>query len=242
VSQPGELERIAERIGRCTRCALCRSATRAVPGEGPADARIMLIGEAPGLNEDRQGRPFIGASGQFLTELLRSAGLRREDVFITNVVKHRPPDNRDPQPEEIDACAEFLDAQIAAIDPHVIITLGRFSMARWFPGERIMRIHGSPRRIDGRTIVPMMHPAAALHQPNNRPLIGADFERLPAILAEAQRSRSNPPTLATSVPPSGPAASSSAGQPPSDHSSPSAPTGAVPERQSPAQQLRLFDL
>ncbi len=232
MSQPGELERIAERIRHCTRCALCRSATRAVPGEGPADARIMLIGEAPGQHEDRQGRPFIGASGQLLTELLRSAGLRRDDVFITNVVKHRPPDNRDPQPDEIDACAEFLDAQIAAIDPHVIITLGRFSMARWFPGERIMRIHGRPRVIDGRTIVPMMHPAAALHQPQNRPLLSADFERLPAILADARRVR---PVVSPPVPPppSEPAATPS--------SSPD-PAGAAPDRQPPAQQLRLFDL
>jgi uracil-DNA glycosylase family 4 len=202
----------------------------------------MLIGEAPGMHEDRQGRPFIGASGQFLTELLRSAGLRREDVFITNVVKHRPPDNRDPQPEEINACAEFLDAQIAALDPHVIITLGRFSMARWFPGERIMRIHGKPRQIDGRTIVPMMHPAAALHQPQNRPLLSADFERLPAMLAESQRVRSALPAPTAPTPPPGPAAPPPVGQHTSDSPSPPDPTGAVPDRQSPAQQLRLFDL
>jgi DNA polymerase len=147
----------------------------------------MFIGEAPGFNEDRQGRPFVGAAGQFLEELLGLAGLRRGDVFIANVVKHRPPNNRDPEPDEMAACAGFLDRQIAAIDPPVIVTLGRFSMGRWFPGERIMRIHGQPRWIDNRLIVPMLHPAAALHQPQNRPLIEADFRKLPEILAEAER-------------------------------------------------------
>ncbi len=147
----------------------------------------MFVGEAPGFNEDRQGRPFVGAAGQFLEELLALAGLRRADVFITNVVKHRPPNNRDPEPDEIAACAGYLERQIAAIDPRVIVTLGRFSMNRWFPGEKITRIHGQPRWIDGRFIVPMMHPAAALHQPQNRPLIEADFRRLPEYLAQAER-------------------------------------------------------
>lgn len=147
----------------------------------------MFIGEAPGFNEDRQGRPFVGAAGQFLEELLGLAGLRRADVFIGNVVKHRPPNNRDPEPDEIAACAGYLDRQIAAIDPRVIVTLGRYSMARWFPGEKISRIHGQPRVVGGRLIVPMMHPAAALHQPQNRPLIEADFRRLPEILAQAER-------------------------------------------------------
>jgi DNA polymerase len=160
-----------------------------VPGEGPPDAKIVFIGEAPGFNEDRQGRPFVGAAGQFLEELLGLAGLKRRDVFIANVVKHRPPNNRDPEPDEIAACALFLERQIAAINPPVIVTLGRFSMARWFPGERITRIHGQPRWADGRLIVPMLHPAAALHQPQNRPLIEADFRRLPEILAEAERKR-----------------------------------------------------
>jgi DNA polymerase len=147
----------------------------------------MFIGEAPGYNEDRQGRPFVGASGQFLSELLALAGLRRQDVFIANVVKHRPPNNRDPESEEIAACAGFLERQIDAIDPRVIVTLGRFSMAKWFPGERISRIHGQPRWVDGRLIVPMMHPAAALHQVQNRPLIEADFRRLPEFLEQAER-------------------------------------------------------
>lgn len=159
---------------------------RAVPGEGPPDAKVMFIGEAPGFNEDRQGRPFVGAAGQFLEELLALAGLRRSDVFIANVIKHRPPDNRDPEPDEIAACSQFLERQIAALNPLVIVTLGRFSMARWFPGEKISRIHGQPRWIDGRLIVPMMHPAAALHQPQYRALIEADFRRLPEFIAQAE--------------------------------------------------------
>ena len=187
MSAADELAQVAAEVNACKLCKLYKTATRGVPGEGPADAKIMFIGEAPGFNEDRQGRPFVGAAGQFLEELLALAGLRRQDVFIANVVKHRPPNNRDPEPDEIGACAGYMDRQIAAIDPRVIVTLGRFSMARWFPGERISRIHGQPRWADGRLIVPMMHPAAALHQAQNRPLIENDFRRLPEILAEAER-------------------------------------------------------
>jgi DNA polymerase len=181
------LAEIAAEVRGCTLCKLHKSATKGVPGEGPADARIMFIGEAPGFNEDRQGRPFVGAAGKFLDELLALASLQRGDVFITNIVKHRPPNNRDPEADEIAACAGYLERQIAAIDPRVIVTLGRFSMARWFPGERITRIHGQPRRVGNRLIVPMMHPAAALHQPQNRSLIEDDFRRLPEILAQAER-------------------------------------------------------
>ena len=186
MSAADELAQIAAEVNVCTRCKLHQGAIKAVPGEGPADAKIMFIGEAPGFNEDRQGRPFVGAAGQFLEELLALAGLRRRDVFIANVVKHRPPNNRDPEPDEIAACGIFLERQIAAIDPRVIVTLGRFSMAKWFPGERITRIHGQPRWVGGRLIVPMMHPAAALHQPQNRPLIEADFQRLPEFLSQAE--------------------------------------------------------
>ena len=158
------LAQIADEIQVCTRCELHKTRTKSVPGEGPADARVMLIGEAPGWNEDQQGRPFVGAAGKFLQELLASAGMTRDEVFITNVVKSRPPGNRDPLPDEIAACAPFLERQIEVIDPDVIVTLGRFSMARWFPGERISRIHGQPKRVGRRLIVPMYHPAAALHQ------------------------------------------------------------------------------
>lgn len=183
------LQQIAEEVRACTACRLHQSAMRAVPGEGPPDAEVMFIGEAPGFNEDRQGRPFVGAAGQFLEELLGLAGLQRRDVFIANVIKHRPPNNRDPEADEIAACSRFLERQIAALNPLVIVTLGRFSMARWFPGEKISRIHGQPRWIDGRMIVPMLHPAAALHQPQNRSLIEADFRRLPEFIAQAKARR-----------------------------------------------------
>jgi uracil-DNA glycosylase len=195
VSATEELVRIAAEVNVCTLCKLHHGTIKAVPGEGPADAKIMFIGEAPGFNEDRQGRPFVGAAGKFLEELLALAGLRRGDVFIANVVKHRPPNNRDPEPDEIAACAGYLERQIAAINPRVIVTLGRFSMSKWFQGEKISRIHGQPKQVGGRLIVPMMHPAAALHQPQNRPLIEADFRRLPEFLAQAERQ------AATAAPP-----------------------------------------
>lgn len=180
-----ELLQLSEVIRRCTGCDLSKTRTHAVPGEGPERAAIMLIGEAPGFNEDRTGRPFVGAAGQFLEKLLALAGLRRQDVYITNVVKCRPPNNRDPLPGEIEACKQYLDCQIALIQPRVIVTLGRYSMARWFPGASISRIHGQPRVVDGITVVPMFHPAAALHQERYRALIEADFKRLPEILAAA---------------------------------------------------------
>ena len=183
------LEDLRSQISACTRCELYRGATNAVPGEGNPEARILLIGEAPGHHEDTQGKPFVGNSGKFLTELLAKAGLSRDDVFITNVVKHRPPGNRDPLPDEIVACRHFLDQQIAAIDPDVIVTLGRFSMARYFPGERISKIHGQPKEVDGRYIVPMYHPAAALHNGSLRPELEADFLKLPRLLAERDKAR-----------------------------------------------------
>jgi uracil-DNA glycosylase family 4 len=183
------LAQIADEIRVCTRCELHRTRTKSVPGEGPADARVMLIGEAPGWNEDQQGRPFVGAAGRFLDELLAQAGLRRDEVFITNVVKSRPPGNRDPLPDEIAACAPYLERQIEVIDPDVIVTLGRYSMARWFPGERISKIHGQPKQVGRRLIVPMYHPAAALHQQALRATIEEDFRKLPGILAKAEAAK-----------------------------------------------------
>ncbi len=160
----------------------------------------MLIGEGPGFHEDQQGRPFVGPSGQFLTELLASAGYKREDVFITNVVKCRPPGNRDPLPEEIQACSQYLDRQIALVNPRVIVTLGRFSMAKWFPGQKISAVHGKAKCVDGRVIVAMFHPAAALHQQSLRSRIEEDFRRLPEIvksaLAEEARATPKPPDSA----------------------------------------------
>lgn len=180
------LDEVTTLVRACGRCELCRGRTLAVPGQGSPDTDIVFIGEAPGYNEDQQGLPFIGASGQFLNELLATIGLDRETVFITNVVKCRPPGNRDPLPDEIAACQPYLDTQIDAIDPTAIVTLGRYSMARWFPNERISRIHGQPKVFGSRVVVPMYHPAAALHQGSLRATIEADFQKLPRILAEAR--------------------------------------------------------
>lgn len=190
VAAINELSAVREEVASCTLCELYRSANNAVPGEGNPTARVLLIGEAPGWHEDRQGRPFVGNSGKFLTELLERAGLSRDDVFITNVVKHRPPGNRDPLPDEIMACSIYLERQIAAIDPDVIVTLGRFSMAKFFPSERISKIHGQPREVGGRFIVPMYHPAAALHNGSLRETIEEDFQKLPRLLAERDKARS----------------------------------------------------
>jgi DNA polymerase len=183
------LSQIASEVVVCPLCELSRSRTNAVPGEGNPQARVMLIGEAPGFHEDQQGKPFIGASGKFLSELLTKAGLSREEVFITNIVKCRPPGNRDPLPDEIAACRPYLERQIAQIDPDVIVTLGRFSMAQFFPGERISRIHGQPKEIGQRLYIPMYHPAAALHQGALRATIQEDFDKLPRLLAERSRAR-----------------------------------------------------
>ncbi|MCS7260682.1 MAG: uracil-DNA glycosylase [Anaerolineae bacterium] len=181
------LEQLVAAIRTCTRCGLHSGRTRAVPGEGPPDATIMFIGEGPGFHEDRQGRPFVGSAGKYLEELLASIGLKREQVYITNVVKCRPPGNRDPLPDELAACKPYLDRQIELIAPKVIVTLGRYSMARYFPGQSISRIHGQARQVGGVIVVAMLHPAAALHQPQWKATIEADFKKLPAIIAQAER-------------------------------------------------------
>lgn len=180
-----ELEGIAAEIAACTRCFLHRSRLKPVPGEGPEDAALFFIGEGPGFHENRQGRPFVGAAGQFLEELLASIGMKREEVFITNVVKCRPPGNRDPLPEEIETCRPYLDRQLEVISPRLIVTLGRFSMARYFPDERISRIHGLPRRVGGVLCYPMYHPAAALHQPALKKAVEEDMLKIPQLLREA---------------------------------------------------------
>ena len=184
---------IAREVKACTQCKLYQGAKQGVPGEGPARADMMFIGEGPGFYEDQQGRPFVGASGKFLEELLAQINLKREDVFITNVVKHRPPGNRDPEPDEIAACAEFLDRQIAAIQPAVIVTLGRYSMARFFPNAKISAIHGQARTVDGRLVVAMFHPAAALHQQSLRQTLIDDFKKLPELIAKARKQAPAPP-------------------------------------------------
>ena len=185
------LEEIAQLVRSCTDCPLHQGRTNAVPGEGSPDADIMFIGEAPGYQEDRQGRPFVGPAGHFLDELLASIGLSREQVYITNLVKSRPPQNRDPRPDEISACSKYLDRQTELIDPDLIVTLGRFSLARFFPGETISRAHGKLRQKDGRYVYPVMHPAAGLHRQELRSVITQDFKAIPEILESIQRSAGN---------------------------------------------------
>jgi uracil-DNA glycosylase family 4 len=179
------LRDVASEVSACTRCDLHFSRKHAVPGEGPANAELMFIGEGPGFHENEQGRPFIGAAGSFLEELLASIGLRREEVFITNVVKCRPPANRDPQNVELVACGDYLERQVSAINPRVIVTLGRFSMVRFIPNGKISEMHGQAVRVRGRLVVPMYHPAAALHQPALRETVISDFSRLPEWMAKA---------------------------------------------------------
>ena len=177
------LEEIADLVGRCTGCALWRGRTNAVPGEGSADAELMFIGEGPGFHEDRLGRPFVGPAGQLLEGLLASIGTSRERVFIANMLKCRPPQNRDPLPAEMAACSQYLNRQIELVNPKLIITLGRFSMARFFPGESISRMRGMVREKDGRSIYPVMHPAAALRRQEFRTTLIEDFKAIPDILA-----------------------------------------------------------
>ena len=186
------LGELAEQIAVCPKCDLAKTRIHAVPGEGNPNADIVFIGEGPGFYEDQQARPFVGPSGKFLDELLASIGLRREDVYICNVVKCRPPNNRDPQPGEISACNPWLDRQLEIIKPRVIVTLGRFSMTRYFPGQSIGRIHAQPRRVDEVTVVPMYHPAAALHQASLRHTIEQDFQKLPALLEQALQESAKP--------------------------------------------------
>ena len=178
------LAQIDLEVSVCTDCALSRNRNKAVPGEGPENAEIMLIGEAPGFNEDKQGRPFVGAAGHFLEELLALAGLRREDVYITNTVKCRPLNNRDPLPGEMAACRKYLDRQIAVISPKVVVTLGRHSLTSFLPNETIGKARGRPRSVNGLTLFPMYHPAAALHQGGLRKVIEEDIKKLPALLME----------------------------------------------------------
>jgi DNA polymerase len=177
-----DLRKLADEIRACTACPLHRSARQAVPGEGSAESGIFFLGEAPGYNEDLQGRPFVGAAGQLLDELLREIGLDRSKVFITNVVRHRPPENRDPLPDEVAACDIWLKRHLAVLKPKVIVTLGRHAMGRFLPGESISRIHGRPRKVEGLTIFPVYHPAAALHQPALRGALGSDFAALASLL------------------------------------------------------------
>jgi uracil-DNA glycosylase family 4 len=187
MSDEGQLEKLAKQIVVCTKCELHRSRKNAVPGEGPAHAEIMFIGEGPGAREDEQGRPFVGASGKFLDQLLEQAGVTRSEVWITNVVKCRPPGNRDPLPDEVEICtSNYLQHQIKIVNPSIIVTLGRFSMGLFFKGAKITQIHGQMQKVEDRFVIAMFHPAAALHQLSLRETIMADFAKLPKLLKEAR--------------------------------------------------------
>jgi uracil-DNA glycosylase len=205
-----QLAVIAGEVRSCHRCPLARGRTLAVPGEGNPLSDVLLVGEGPGGREDATGRPFVGPAGQLLTELLASIGWQRPDVFITNVVKCRPPGNRDPMPEEIGACGAYLDRQESALDPAIVVTLGRYSLKRYLPGARIGEAHGRLRRNAGRFVFPMYHPAAALHQSSLRETLFRDIRGLPAALLaareaiEAERTPSVEADLAPGSPPGAP--------------------------------------
>jgi uracil-DNA glycosylase family 4 len=179
---------IAEEVEACTRCDLHLGAHRGVPGSGNPHAEVFFVGEAPSYYDDRRGYPFSGPSGEFLNELLALAGLSRAEVYLTNLVKHRVPDGRELVPGEIAACADYLTRQIAAVNPLVVVALGRGALARFLPGEKISRVHGQAKVAGGRIVVAMYNPAAALHQEALRQTVVDDFTRaLPAALAEARR-------------------------------------------------------
>lgn len=182
------LATLAGEIKACQKCKLCEGRTQAVSGEGDPDAKVMFIGEGPGKAEDQQGRPFVGAAGKFLTHMLESIGWQRENVFIANVVKCRPPENRDPEPTEVEACWPYLAKQIKIIQPKLIVTLGRHSMVRFLPGSQISSAHGQPvRRADGQVYLPLYHPAAALYSPNQREVHLKDFAKIPLILKKIDK-------------------------------------------------------
>ena len=191
------LEAIATEVRACTACRLHVGRDRAVPGEGDPDTEVVFVGEGPGFNEDREGRPFVGRAGQLLVRLLGGIGWRREDVFITNVVKCRPPDNRDPQPDEIAACAPYLRRQLAVLDPAVVVTLGRFSMQTFLPGARIGAAHGTSSAVDPATgaadalVFAMYHPAAALRSPSVERESVDDMARVPSVLIRSRELRAS---------------------------------------------------
>ena len=181
-----KLQELADRMSHELTYELAKSAHRCVPGEGNPDADILFIGEAPGRDEDASGRPFVGRSGQLLRANIRRVGYKEEDVFIANVVKHRPPENRDPTPEEIAMCAPFLDEQIRIIEPKLIVTVGRFSMGKFFPNQKISGIHGKVFKVtwSGNTfyVFPLYHPAAALRSTAMKQAFEKDFDKLPKIV------------------------------------------------------------
>ncbi len=195
-----DYQALVEQITDCTLCPLSQGRTHAVPGEGSLSADIIFIGEGPGFYEDRDGRPFVGPAGHLLDEMLGTIGLNRQDVYITNMLKCRPPRNRDPLPDEIDSCRPYLDQQIEMISPSVIVTLGRYSFSKFFPGETISTARGKARRWRDLMVYPMYHPAAALHNPGLRPAIASDFSKLPEIIEQASVPDTAAPAPARQLP------------------------------------------
>ncbi len=247
------LEQIANDVRECTGCRLHETRTRAVPGEGDPDTEVVFVGEGPGFNEDREGRPFVGRAGGLLVRLLGAIGWQREDVFITNVVKCRPPDNRDPQPDEIAACAPHLRRQLEVLDPAVVVTLGRYSMGTFIPGARIGQVHGTTAPADPETgardalVFAMYHPAAALRTATIERESFDDIARVPEVLVRARARRERPARPAEVARPAEPALSAEVAQPvgrPGSVPEPApihapAPSAAEPAADD-ASQLTLF--
>jgi uracil-DNA glycosylase family 4 len=181
------LTELYREIALCQKCEIAKYRNKVVPGEGAEDAKIMFIGEAPGWHEDQLGRPFVGPAGKFLDELLASIGLKREQVYIANVIKCRPTANRDPLPMEIQNCRKWLERQIELIHPKMIVTLGRYSMAMFFPDKSISKIHGTAQKRDNVIYYAMYHPAAALHQASLRRAIEEDTLKIPSLLAQSEK-------------------------------------------------------
>ena len=177
------LEQVNRALRSCKKCRLYRTRTNVVPGEGDPDSAIMFIGQCPGFHEDQQGRPFVGRAGQLLDELLVLIGLQREKVVITNIVKCRPPENRDPMVDEVRACSPYLERQIKIINPKLIITLGRFASEFFIPDGKISQIHGLPHRVKGLLVFPLYHPAAALRSGGVAEELRKDFRKIPKVLA-----------------------------------------------------------
>ncbi|MBA2718328.1 MAG: uracil-DNA glycosylase [Chloroflexi bacterium] len=201
------LEVIASEVRTCTRCRLADGRTHAVPGEGSPDTEVVLVGEGPGYHEDRTGRPFVGRAGGVLQELLESIEWRRRDVFITNVVKCRPPDNRDPEPDEIAACAPYLERQLTVLDPALVVTLGRFSLGTFVPGTRISQVHGTIHPVDpasgarDASVLALYHPAAADRSADVKRQSFDDVARAPQALLDARARRATKPVAVSAAPP-----------------------------------------
>jgi uracil-DNA glycosylase len=229
------LEVIASEVRACTRCRLHETRTLAVPGEGDPDTEVVFVGEGPGMNEDREGRPFVGRAGGLLVRLLATIGWQRDDVFITNVVKCRPPGNRDPEADEIAACAPYLRRQLEVLDPAVVVTLGRFSMQAFIPGARIGQVHGTTHPVDPATgaaaalAFAMYHPAAALRSSGVEQTSFEDVARVPSVLLRARELRAGPPNSEPI-----PATAETATAPVTTAAAPVVAAAPAPERQAPA--------